>query len=160
MQSCSFFLVGREKSFQAALRTVTSLPENLSHTILLNKPTSRNSFAKYHTNPTIKDKEKNEELNNTYNCHDNSLKAPWRRGDTYGHRYWAGDILTDYLNIRDTSLRQKFWNNIRSESCGTLLPTILVHFFHISNTEVVSYLNLLPYFTRDLTSVEVFENVT
>ncbi|CCU75785.1 hypothetical protein BGHDH14_bgh06438 [Blumeria hordei DH14] len=135
MQSCSFNLVRREKSFQAALRTITSLPQNLSHKILLNKPTSRNSYAKYHTNPTLNYKDKNEELTNTFNCHDISLKASWRRGDTYGHRYWAGDILTDYLNISDTTLRQKFWNNIRSKNCGKFLPTILVHFFHISNTE-------------------------
>lgn len=63
-----------------------------------------------------------------------SLEPPWRRSYDCKHRFWARDILEDYLKLNDLSMRDEFWNNSKTEDCGRFLPSILVLFMQRKNS--------------------------
>lgn len=65
-------------------------------------------------------------------------KKPWRRATEPNHRFWAFDILTDYLSLKDCALREEYWNDIKSKICGKFLPTILVQFMHRTSCSLAS----------------------
>ncbi|RKF56272.1 hypothetical protein OnM2_082033 [Erysiphe neolycopersici] len=63
-----------------------------------------------------------------------SLEPPWRRSYDCKHRFWARDILEDYLKLNDLSMREEFWENAKTKDCGRFLPTILVLFIQRTNS--------------------------
>ncbi|POS82332.1 hypothetical protein EPUL_006287, partial [Erysiphe pulchra] len=81
-----------------------------------------------------------------------SLEPPWRRSYDCKHRFWARDILEDYLKLDDLSMREEFWENIKTEDCGRFLPTILVFFIQrTSSAGLGSHLDISIFRTASQT---------